>query len=50
VTGYVSIRSGRLEDATSVLDLWRISAALPTETDDLQSVVRLLNNNEDALR
>lgn len=47
--GDVSVRSGRLEDATSVLELWRISGALPTETDDLQSIIRVLNNNNDAL-
>jgi ribosomal protein S18 acetylase RimI-like enzyme len=32
-----------------VLELWRISGTLPTATDDPQSIIRLLGNNNDAL-
>lgn len=43
-----SIRSGRPEDAVSILELWQLSGALPSETDNSESIACLLNSNKDA--
>jgi ribosomal protein S18 acetylase RimI-like enzyme len=45
----VSIRSGRPEDASALLELWQTSGTLPTVTDDQESIIRLLDNDKDAL-
>jgi ribosomal protein S18 acetylase RimI-like enzyme len=49
IAGEVNIRSGRHEDAASILELWQISGALPTETDNSENISRLIENDEDAL-
>lgn len=45
----VNIRSGRHGDAVSILELWIISGALPTETDNSETISRLIENDKDAL-
>src|SRR2546425_4089814 len=43
------IRRGAVEDLEAVLELWRRSCALPTVTDDLQSLRALLLADAGAL-
>ena len=45
----VSIRSGQPEDAVSILELWQLSGALPSETDNSESIACLLDSDKDAL-
>ena len=45
----VGIRSGRPEDAVSILELWQLSGALPSETDNSESIACLLDSDKDAL-
>ncbi len=45
----VELRSGRSEDAESVVDLWRLAEAEPTVTDDSASVRALVAHDPDAL-
>jgi ribosomal protein S18 acetylase RimI-like enzyme len=49
VAGEVNIRSGRRGDAASILELWHVSGALPTVTDNSESISCLLDVDEDAL-
>jgi ribosomal protein S18 acetylase RimI-like enzyme len=49
VAGEVNIRSGRRGDAASILELWHISGALPTVTDNSESISYLLDSDKDAL-
>ena len=45
----VSIRSGRPEDSVPILELWQLSGALPSETDNSESIACLLDSDKDAL-
>ena len=45
----VSIRSGRPENAVSILELWKLSGALPSAIDNSESIACLLDSDKDAL-
>ena len=43
------LRSGRAEDAPGLLELWRVSGAEPTSTDDVAALRALVARDPDAL-
>jgi ribosomal protein S18 acetylase RimI-like enzyme len=45
----ITLRSGQAPDASAVLSLWRRADAAPTHTDDVDSLLRLLTFDRDAL-
>jgi ribosomal protein S18 acetylase RimI-like enzyme len=45
----ITLRSGEGRDASAVLNLWLIADAAPTHTDDVDSLLRLVTFDRDAL-
>ncbi len=45
----IVIRPGLAQDAEAVLALWKTSDAHPTRTDDVRSIVELVQHNDQAL-
>ena len=45
----VSLRTGRLPDLEHVLTLWSVAGSVPTSTDDVASLTRLLAHDPAAL-